>query len=80
MGGGTSDTVENVTYDSIKGILYITNKRIIFVDDESGFDKKVSDIIALTPYANCVELQFKNGTYKIFVPDGNIVNFVLRSI
>ena len=40
MGGGTSDTVENVSYDSIKGILYITNKRIIFVDDESGFDKK----------------------------------------
>lgn len=30
MGGGTSDTVENVSYDSIKGILYITNKRIIF--------------------------------------------------
>lgn len=80
MGGGTSDTVENVSYDSIKGILYITNKRIIFVDDESGFDKKISDIIALTPYANCVEIQFKNGTYKIFVPDGNIVNFVLRSI
>ena len=77
-GGGISDTVENVSYDSIKGILYITNKRIIFVDDEMGFDKKTDDIIALTPYANCVEIQFKNGTYKIFVPDGNIVNFVLR--
>lgn len=80
MGGGTSDTIENVTYNSIKGILYITNKRIIFVDDEFGFEKKVSDIIALTTYSNCVEIQFKNGTYKIFVPDGNIVNFVLRSI
>lgn len=80
MGGGTSDTVENVTYDSIKGVLYITNKRIIFVDNESGLDKKISDIVALTPYSNCVEIQFKNGIYKIFVPDGNIVNFVLRSI
>lgn len=36
MGGGTFDTVENVSYDSIKGILYITNKRIIFIDADTG--------------------------------------------
>ena len=46
----------------------------------SGFDKKVDDLIALTPYANCVELQFSKDNYKIFVPDGNVTHAVLQQI
>lgn len=80
MGGGHSDVVDNIQYEEIRGILYITNQRIIFVGESEGFDKKVSDLIALSPYSNCVELQFSKHTYKIFVPDGNITNAVLRLI
>lgn len=40
MGGGYTDVVDNVQYETFKGILYITNKRIIFVGDDNGFDKK----------------------------------------
>ena len=72
--------IDNVQYEEIRGILYITNQRIIFVGESEGFDKKVSDLIALSPYLNCVELQFSKQTYKIFVPDGNITNNVLRLI
>ena len=80
LGGGKTDVVDNVQYETIRGILYITNRRIIFVGDQSGFDKKVDDLIALTPYANCVELQFSKDNYKIFVPDGNVTHAVLQQI
>lgn len=80
MGGGHTDVIDNVSYDTIRGILYITNKRIIFVGDQTGFDKKISDLIALTPYSNCVELQFSKDNYKIFVSDGNVTHMVLQLI
>ncbi len=80
MGGGNTDVVDNVQYDTFRGILYITNKRIIFVGDQNGFDKKIDDLIALTPYSNCVELQFSKDTYKLFVPDGNVTHAVLQII
>ena len=80
MGGGNTDVVDNVQYETFKGILYITNKRIIFVGDANGFDKKIDDLIAITPYSNCVELQFSKDTIKLFVPDGNVTHAVLQQI
>lgn len=78
MGGGQTDVVDNVQYEMIRGILYITNKRIIFVGESVGFDRKTDDMVAITPYANCIELQFTNDSYKIFVPDGDVVHMVLQ--
>lgn len=78
FGGGNSEYVDNVKYSTIKGVLYITTQRIIFVGGEDGFDKRVEDLVAITPYANCVELQFSKETLKLFVPDGNLPHIVLR--
>lgn len=80
VGGGNTDVVDNVQYETIRGIIYITDKRIIFVGEQSGFDKKIDDLVAITPYTNCVELQFSKENYKIFVPDGNITQMVLQQI
>lgn len=80
VGSSTTDTVEDVKYTQIKGVLYITTKRIIFVGGEEGFDRKVDDLIAVTPYANCIEFQFSKETLKVFVPDGNLPHFVLKMI
>lgn len=79
---GNGDTrVEQVeTYDTIRGYLYITNKRVIFVDESNGFNEKVTDLIAVTPYSNCVILQFQKSNYKLFVPDGGIVERVIKMI
>ncbi len=78
--GGHTDVVDNVQYEMLRGILYITNKRIVFVGESEGFDKKTDDLIAITPYTNCVELQFSKEKYKIFVPDGNVANAVLQQV
>ena len=58
FGGGESEYVEDEKFSTIKGVLYITNKRIIFVADRDGFDRKTDDLVAVTPYANCIEFQF----------------------
>lgn len=80
FGGGNTDVVDNVTYDTFRGILYITNRRIIFVGEQGGFDKKISDLIAITPYSNCIELQTNKETLKIFVPNGGLAHRVLQLV
>lgn len=80
VGGGNSEYVEDIKYSTIKGVLYITNKRIIFVAGTDGFDRKTEELVAVTPYANCIEFQFSKETFKMFVPDGNLPHIVLKLI
>lgn len=78
--GGNSSVVEDEKFETIKGLLYVTNKRIIFIGGHESFDEKISDLLGATPYANCIELQFEKESYKVFVPDGNVVHQVLRLV
>lgn len=78
FGGGNSEYADDVKYETIKGILYITTKRIIFVGSADGFERRIEDLVAATPYANCIEFQFDKETLKLFVPDGNLPHIVLR--
>lgn len=80
MGGGHTDVEDNVQYETFRGIIYLTNQRIIFVGDQMGFDKNLADIVATTPYSNCLEIQFSKETYWLFVPDGNVLNRALHLI
>lgn len=80
FGSGTTDQQDNVTYQTLRGILYITNRRIIFQGEQEGFDAKIDDLVAITPYSNCVELQTSKTHYKIFVPNGNVVQAVLQLV
>ena len=80
LGGGNTDVVDNVSHDTYNGVLYVTNKRIIFANEQSNFSKKVEDLVSATPYSNCIELQFEKETLKVFVPDGAIVHSVLKMI
>jgi hypothetical protein len=80
FGGGNTDVVDNVQYETFNGILYITNKRILFVAPQSGFDRRLDELVAISPYNNCVELQFSRDTCKIFVPDGRVTHAALTLI
>ncbi len=80
VGGGNSEYVDDVKYSTIKGVLYITTKRIIFAGGADGFDRKTEDLVAVTPYANCIEFQFSKEMLKLFVPDGNLPHIVLKLI
>lgn len=80
IGGGSSEYVDDERFETIKGMLYITDKRIIFVGGNNGFDKKVDDLVAVMPYTNGIELQFSKETVKLFVPDDSIAYAVLKLI
>lgn len=79
-GGGTTDVVDNTQYEMIRGILYITNRRVIFQGNTSGLNIKMDDLVAIQPYGNCVELQCNKENYKIFVPNGAVTHAVLQLI
>ncbi len=79
-GGGKTDVVDNVQYEQLRGILYLTSQRIIFVGDREGFDRRLDELVAATPRSNCIELQFGKDSYRLFVPDGNVINRALHLV
>lgn len=79
-GTGQTDVQDNVQYKTIRGILYLTNQRIIFVSPQNGFEERLDNLVATTPWSNCIELQFSKTTYKLFVPDGNVIHRALHLI
>lgn len=64
--------------DYQKGMLYITNKRIIFTAKDGGFDKQYIYLSSIKPYTNAIELQYNSTIYSIFVPDGMIAYTVIQ--
>ncbi|MDD4492969.1 MAG: hypothetical protein PHV32_01240 [Eubacteriales bacterium] len=80
FGGGTAEPVEEIVTEQFKGILYITNRRVIFVNKDNGFDKPYKNLSAVTPYTNGIELQYGSTTYSLLVPDGDIPNLVIKLV
>ncbi len=77
---GQGSPIEHKETLEFKGILYITNKRVILQCKDNGFDKLHRYLTAIKPYSNGVELQYGNKTYSLIVPDGALVNNVLRLV
>ena len=70
--------VEERIEEQTKGILYITNKRIVFIAEKNGFDKNFRYLTAVTPYSNGIVLQYGNKNYTLYLPDGAVANRVIE--
>lgn len=81
-GGSNIKVVDEEKRETCKGVLYITNQRVVFVGSQAGFgfDIQLEDIVAIVPFSNCIELQLANETLKLFVPDGNLPLRVLNML
>ena len=77
---GQGKTIEHTELVQHRGILYITNQRIVFQAKEWGFDKTYRYLTAITPYSNACEMQFGNKSYCLVVADGNVLYQVLQLI
>ena len=77
---GVAKPYEHEKYVQHRGILYVTNQRIVFQASEWAFDKTYSQLTAVQPYANACEIQFGNKTFNMIVPDGSILYQVLQLI
>ena len=67
-------TGEHVEREFFDGRLFVTNKRMIFLEKEQGFDKRHTSISSIKAYSNAIEIQYGARTYSIFVPDGYLLN------
>ena len=75
---GQTDVEEHADIEQIRGILYITNKRLIFQATKNGVEKQHTLLTSIAPYLNAVELQYGSTHYNLIVPDGALVNMVLK--
>lgn len=80
FGGGKTNVKEDTITEQFRGILYITNMRVIFVSQKNGFEKKLSVLTAINTYTNAIELQFGQSNTNLLLPDGNIANKVIQLI
>ena len=77
---GRGQPIEQTELIQHRGILFITNTRIIFQAKEGGFDKSYKYLTAIKPYADAIELQFGNKTMSLVVNDGSVVYQALQLI
>lgn len=75
---GNSDTVALDEPEYTKGILYITNTRIIFVANRYGFDQRLNKLTAITPYSDALSLQFGGKSYNLLLPDPSTANMAIN--
>ncbi len=80
VGTGITKPIEYEEVKQQKGILYITNKRIIFQAAQNAFDKQHRYLSSIEPFSNAVILQYGEKTFELIVPDGSIVNQVLKLV
>ena len=80
ISSGISKPIEYEEMKQQKGILYITNKRIIFQATQNAFEKQHRYLTSVEPYSNAVVLQYGDKTYELIVPDGAIVSHVLNLV
>lgn len=80
VGKNKGKSVEEITQEKTKGLVYVTNKRIIFLSDKNAFEKKYLALTACMPYSNAVKLQFGTKTFTLMLPDGGAFGNVITLI
>lgn len=71
---------ENIITEKYPGILFITNKRIVFTSKGYPFDKQFRYLSSVKPYLNAIELQYGSTIYSLVVPDGNLAYAVIQML
>jgi hypothetical protein len=71
---------ENTITEQFRGILYITNKRVIFQAAPNGFEKSHGYLTSIAPYSNAVDLQYGSTIHSLIVPDGTLIHMVITLI
>lgn len=62
---------EHTEMRTYSGMLYVTNKRTIFVEVNKGFDKRHTSISAINRYSDSLEIQYGSRTYLIVTSESD---------
>lgn len=66
-GGGSSRAVYGEVTETYSGAIVLTNRRIVFIHNQAGFECKISALTAVTPVDGSVVVQAGSKTYQFSV-------------
>lgn len=73
----TGESIPQYDLEFTKGFLYFTDKRIVFVSSNHGFERKIDKLSAVTGFSDGMALQFGDKVFTILLPDGNVAKAAL---
>lgn len=80
VGASKAAPVRGDVQERTKGILSVTNKRIVFSANKGAFDKKISSLSAVTPYQNSIAFQFGDHQYSLETVDASYIHQIINRI
>lgn len=78
VGSSRGIPIKEKVVNQITGILYITDRRLLFVAKENGFERKLIDISALMLQPNGVDIQCGNKTFQMIMPQPDLAVETIR--
>lgn len=70
-GKSKSKSIISVKETEYSGILYLTNKRVIFINDTKGFEKPLSAITSVQGISPILTLQINNKSFRFSTPSAS---------
>lgn len=80
IGQSQSTAIRENVQEKTAGVLSITNKRIIFSASKGAFDKKISELSAITPYKDGIGFQFASTQYPLMTSDAPYIYQIISRI
>lgn len=79
-GGGSSQNVRGDVTDDFTGAVVLTNRRLVFLNNQAGFECKLSSVSAVTTLTNSILIQSGAKSYQLSVARSDLFETVLREV
>lgn len=79
-GGTKGKAIRGNVMEKERGTLFVTNKRVIFVAPNNGFDRKFSELSVVIPCSDGMQLQIKSKTHSFLTNDGTYICGIIRRV
>lgn len=73
-----TEPIKESKTEYVKGYLYMTNKRILFIAKDQAIEQKIGTLLSVIPYSNGISLQFGTHTFTFLLPRAEIAVRVLH--
>lgn len=79
-GGGGSQAIRETQRTTYSGILYLTNKRVIFTSQKDSFDKDINKLTSVTETRNGLVIQIGSDMYEIITKSHSLFMSVFNNV
>lgn len=79
-GGGSSQNVRSDVTDDFTGAVVLTNRRLVFLHNQAGFECKLSSVSSVTPLTDSILIQSGVKSYQLSVARSDLFETVLRAV